>query len=89
MKKTECLNMLDYIKDWDTWRATLHDAIGEARKLGWTDAQIKETAAQVGDFLASRVCPATKEEKLLQELWNTGTPDERKILATLLFKIMK
>lgn len=81
--------MLDYVGDWNNWRNTLHTAIGLARTLGWTDEQIQETAAQIGDFLAEKVCPATKEEELLQELWNVGTPEERKTLATLLFKIMK
>jgi len=88
MEKTECLNLLDYVSDWSNWRKTLHTAIGQARTLGWTDEEIQETAAEIGDFLAEKVCPATKEEELLQELWNVGTPEERKTLATLLFKIM-
>jgi len=88
MEKTECLNLLDYVRDWNNWRNTLHAAIGQARTLGWTDEEIQETAAEIGDFLAEKVCPATKEEELLQELWNVGTPEERKTLATLLFKIM-
>jgi len=89
MKKTECLAMLDYVGDWKKWRVSLHTAIEEARMLGWTDEEIKDTAAQVGDFFAERVCPATPEEELLQELWNAGNPDERRTLATLLFKIME
>ena len=89
MEKTECLTLLDYVQDWKKWRESLHLAIEEARKLGWTDDEIKETATQIGDFLADRVCPATPEEELLQELWNAGTADERKTLATLLFKIME
>ena len=89
MEKNECLALLDYVSDWQKWRESLHEAIREARKLGWTDEEIKDTATRVGDFLAERVCPATPEEKLLQELWNAGTPDERKTLATLLFKIME
>jgi hypothetical protein len=35
----------------------------------------------VGDFLVEKVCPATKEEELLKEMWNVGTPDERKVLT--------
>lgn len=89
MEKNECLALFDYVSDWQNWRETLHKAIGEARSLGWSDKEIKDTAKRVGDFLAERVCPATPEEKLLQELWNAGSPEERKILATLLFKIME
>ena len=46
-------------------------------------------AAKGGDFLTEKVFPATKEEELLKELWNIGTPDERKVLATLIFKLVQ
>jgi len=46
-------------------------------------------AAKVGDFLSQKVCPATKEEKLLKQLRDVGTPDERKVLATLIFELVQ
>ena len=39
--------------------------------------------------MTEKVFPATKEEELLKELWNIGTPDERKVLATLIFKLVQ
>jgi hypothetical protein len=35
------------------------------------------------------VCPQTKEEELLKEMWDIATPEERKTLATLMFKMVK
>jgi hypothetical protein len=66
---------MDSIKDWTTWRETLHEGIQAARKLGVSEDTIQNLA--------------TKKEVLLKELWDDGTPDERKVLATLIFKMAK
>jgi hypothetical protein len=88
MERMKCIAAMDFIKDWSTWRDTLHEGIQSARKLGVSDEKIQALATKVGDFLAEKVCPATKEEELLKELWDVGTPDERKVLATLIFKMV-
>ncbi len=88
MDKMKCLDTMDFVKDWNTWRNTLHGAIQDARKLGVPDGVIKDVSLKVGDFLAEKVCPATKEEELLREMWDVATPDERKVLATLIFKMV-
>jgi hypothetical protein len=69
--------------------ATLKEGIQAARKMGVSDETIQNMAARVGDFMVQKVCPATKEEELLKELWNAGTPEERKVLATLILKLVK
>lgn len=89
MDGLKCVSAMDFIKDWKTWRSTLKEGIQAARKLGVSDDTIQNMAAKVGDFLAEKVCPATKEEELLKELWDVGSPEERKVLATLIFKLVK
>jgi len=89
MEAMKCVAAMDFIKDWKTWRETLKEGIQQARKLGVSDAVIQSMAAKVGDFLSQKVCPATKEEELLKQLWDVGTPDERKVLATLIFKLVQ
>ena len=84
-----CISSIDYVKDWNTWRQTLKDAIGQARKFGISDTVIQDTAAKLGDWLADKVCPATPEESLMKEFWEIATPDERKTLATLMFKLVQ
>jgi hypothetical protein len=43
-----------------------------------------------GKTLAEKTCPATKEEELLKEMmWSVATPDERKTIATLIFKMVQ
>jgi sulfur relay (sulfurtransferase) DsrC/TusE family protein len=89
MDGKECLQGMDFMKDWKTWRETLNDGIQQARKFGVSDETIKKMSVKVGDFLATKVCPATKEEELLKEMWNIATPEERKTIAGLMFKIVE
>jgi hypothetical protein len=84
----QCLSALDYVKDWKAWRGTLHDAVEQGKKMGLSEEQIAKGAARVGDWLSKHVCPATKEEEILTELWNVGTPEERQALASLIVKVV-
>jgi hypothetical protein len=85
---TTCLSGGDFIKDWDQWKKTVNDAIKTARKIGMPDKLIEIASVKVGDFLVKRICAESKEEALIKELWEVATPDERKTLGKLLFKLM-
>lgn len=89
MERFKCLSALDYMKDWDTWRKTLKEGIAEAKKFGVSDETIQNLAVKIGSFLAEKVCPQTKEEQLLKEMWDIATIEERKTIATLMFKMVK
>ena len=89
MEKEKCLQAMDFLKDWKTWRESLNEAISAARGFGVSDETIKRTTVKVGDFLSEKVCPATKEEELLKEMWDAATPEERKTLAGLIFKMVE
>jgi sulfur relay (sulfurtransferase) DsrC/TusE family protein len=88
MKITKCLDSMDFVKDWQTWRETLHEAIAGAKKFGLSDDVIKDMSVKVGDFLAEKVCPATKEEQLLKEMWDVATLEERRTIAALMLKLV-
>ena len=85
---TKCINALDFTQDWTTWLETLQDGISTARGLGIPDEEIKDMAVRLGDFLAEKVCPATKEEELVKQIWTTATPDERKVIASIFFRML-
>ena len=42
MKRFQCLEMMDFLKDWTTWRNSLKEGIGMAKKMGMTDEEIQE-----------------------------------------------
>ena len=83
-----CLSGSDFLKDWDQWKQTVSEAIKTARKLGMPDKLIEVSSIKVGDFLTRRICAESPEEKLIKELWEAGSADERKVLGKLLFKVM-
>jgi len=85
---TTCLSGGDFIKDWDQWKKTVGEAIKMARKVGMPDKLIEVASVKVGDFLTKKLCAESKEEALVKELWDAASPDERKTLGKLLFKIM-
>lgn len=89
MDASKWVASMDFIKDWKPWRETLKEGIQQARKFSVSDAVIQSMASKAGDFLSQKVCPATKEEELLKQLRDVGTPDERKVLATLIFKLVR
>ena len=88
MERFKCVSAMDFMKDWNQWKSTLKEAIDQGRKFGLSDDTIKSLSASVGDFLATRVCPATTEEELLRDMWEVATPEERRTLATLIFKMV-
>lgn len=86
-KKLQCINMMDYVGDWAEWRNNLRRAVSVGKKVGMSEEEIEALAAQIGDFLAEEVCPATPEEELLREMWSVATPEERKTIAGLMVKL--
>lgn len=83
----ECINAMDFVKDWAGWKENLQDAIKRGREFGMSDEMIRDLSVEVGDFLATKVCPATPEEQLMRELWEVADQEERKTIATLMFKM--
>ena len=89
-KETQaCINAMDFVNDWSSWRGHLQDAIKRGRDFGMSDEMIQKLSVKVGDFLANKVCPATPEEVLIKDLWDVASQDERKVLATLMFKLVE
>ncbi|MCL5237312.1 MAG: DUF3243 domain-containing protein [Nitrospirae bacterium] len=86
---TKCVEKMDFMKDWQNFRKTLHEGISAAKQFGASDDEIQEMAVQVGHFLNEKVCPSSKEEELLKEMWDVSSSDERKVLAQILFKMLK
>ncbi len=84
----ECMQGMDFMKDWNTWRQSVKSAIEHGRQAGLKDEEMKQTAVEVSNYLAEKICPATPEEHILKEMWQTASEQERKMLAGVIFKMM-
>jgi hypothetical protein len=87
MEREKCLQAMDFLKDWSAWRGSLSEAIIASRKFGVSDEKVREISERMQEFLAQKVCPATKEDELLREMWNAARPQERKTIASLFFRL--
>jgi hypothetical protein len=86
-KKLQCINLMEYVGDWDRWRNNLRQAVSVGKSVGMSEKEIEDLATQIGGFLAEKVCPATPEEELLKEMWNAAEPEERQVIARLMVKM--
>ncbi len=89
MGEMKSLRGFDWVNDWPTWRDNVKERIAVAHKFGVPDETVRAIATRVGDLLAKKASPTTQEEKLLREMWNVATPDERKTITTLILKMVQ
>ncbi|MFK2826784.1 DUF3243 domain-containing protein [Bacillus sp. B190/17] len=76
------------LEDFETFQGYLKQRIEVAEKIGLNEEQLALAAEKIGNYLAQHAQPKNREEKLLQELWNAGTQDERHHLAHMLVKMV-
>ncbi|PDO10579.1 MAG: hypothetical protein BLM47_06245 [Candidatus Reconcilbacillus cellulovorans] len=77
------------LKDFEKWKTFLESRVEQAKKAGMSDEAIAQLAYQIGNFLAEKVDPENREERLLKELWDVATEDERKTLARVIIKFVE
>lgn len=88
MEATKCVEGIDVMKDWSAFRQQLREGIETARRFGMSEDAIKHAAVRVGDFLNEKICPGTNEEAVLKEMWDVSNSEERKVIASVLYKMI-
>ncbi|TDF98163.1 DUF3243 domain-containing protein [Paenibacillus piri] len=80
--------MATVLKVFDRWKQFLHDRVEQAEKFGMNDDTISKLAVQIGEFLADKVDPENKEERILKELWDVADENEKNTIARLMVKLV-
>lgn len=83
------INRADVFTEWTNWKKTLSKAVNLGETVGMSENTIENIAVKVGNFLAARVDPENREQRLLQELWKVGDGSERKVLAKLIVNMVE
>lgn len=73
-------------QSWSNWKKTLSVIVNTGELIGFSDETLTKAAYAIGDFLADKVDPANREQKLLAELWIVGNEEERRSLASMIVK---
>ncbi|MCF8009750.1 MAG: DUF3243 domain-containing protein [Clostridiales bacterium] len=74
--------------DWDNWKNYLKHAVEFATELGVPKDKIQALAEQAGYVLAENVPPANNEQKAVKELWEVADDSEKKVIASLMTKLV-
>jgi hypothetical protein len=77
------------IEDFDKWKNTLHRLVHVSKAVGMSEDTITDLAKKVGDFLSNKVDPENPQQRLLKQLWEVGTQEERHALAHLIVKMVE
>ena len=83
-----CLNTMNFLENWDTWRSDLSEMVSSARESGDSEEKVREMVIDTLDFLAKRVCPESSEDQIIAQMWNGASPEDRKTLADLILRIV-
>lgn len=78
--------MATVLKSFEKWKQFLAERVGQAEQAGMSEETISKLAFQIGEFLADKVDPENKEERVLKELWDVGNDEERKTIARLMIR---
>jgi hypothetical protein len=79
-----CLSELGFFNGWGQWKNTVNQANKMTQKMGMSEVAFVRVRA----FFAEKLCAKSIEEILLKDLWMVATPQERKTLGELLFRVM-
>ncbi|HYF94967.1 MAG TPA: DUF3243 domain-containing protein [Symbiobacteriaceae bacterium] len=76
------------LENFDQWKSFLSQQISNAKQAGASEENIVNAAERIGHFLADKVDPRNREQRLLKELWDRGDHQERHALMSMLTKML-
>ncbi|MBE6067479.1 MAG: DUF3243 domain-containing protein [Clostridium lundense] len=78
---------MEIIDNWNDWKKTLGKAVDLGETVGMSDKTITNIAEKVGTYLSNNVNPHNDQERLLKEMWDAASENDRQVLAKLVVKI--
>lgn len=76
------------LESFEKWKDFLSKQVNQAKSAGASENSIANAATRIGNFLADKVDPKNREERLLKELWDKGNQEERHALASMITKMV-
>lgn len=76
------------LESFEQWKQFLSQRVNEAKSAGANESTIANAAQGIGSFLSQKVDPRNREQRLLKELWDSGSQDEQQALASMVTKMV-
>ncbi|MBA9086061.1 hypothetical protein FHR92_002534 [Fontibacillus solani] len=81
--------MSTVVKNFDRWKKFLGERVQHAENIGMSEEAIANLAYEIGGFLDEKVDPQNDSNRVLKEIWDVGSEEERKTIARLMVKLAK
>ncbi|SDE67772.1 Protein of unknown function [Fontibacillus panacisegetis] len=81
--------MSTVVKNFDRWKKFLGERVQHAENVGMSEEAIANLAYEIGGFLDEKVDPQNDSNRVLKEIWDVGSEEERKTIARLMVKLAK
>ncbi|WP_349410562.1 DUF3243 domain-containing protein [Pseudalkalibacillus sp. SCS-8] len=80
---------MSVLDNWEEWKGFLGSRLRHAEEKGMKGEAITEIATEIGGYLAEQVEPKNAEEKVLADLWNVASEEERHSIASMMVKLVQ
>ncbi|MBU3111416.1 DUF3243 domain-containing protein [Clostridium lacusfryxellense] len=80
---------INVINDWDKWKKTLYTAISMGETVGLSGDTIAKIGTKIGDFLSSNIDPENREQRLLKELFEACSNEQKETLTKIIIKLVE
>jgi len=80
---------INVLNDWDKWKKTLYNAVFMGKKVGLSEDAITKLGTKVGEFLAYKMEPENREQRLLKELFDASDKKEQETLTRVIIKMIE
>lgn len=73
---------------WHDWKHMLGRFVHGGRFVGMSENTINDISYRVGEFFANHFDPGNREQRLLKEMWEQGNEDEKRVLSSLISRMV-
>lgn len=80
---------MSVLDNFGQWKSFLSDRLEHAEHQGMDQSTVSNLATEIGGYLASHVDPKNAEEKVLADLWNVASDEEKHAIANMMVKLVQ
>lgn len=69
------------------WKKLLGKAVNTAESVGVSEDRVEDLTYRFGHFFVNKVDPTDREQRLLKDLWEEGSEEEKRSLAAMFSRL--
>ena len=79
---------MSVLSNFDQWKEFLGERVEQAVETGMSNDKISSVAYRVGEYLAEKVDPKNDQERLLQQMWNVASDEDKHAMARVMWNLV-